>query len=211
MSAECFARAAVVSRETTARLAAHLALLAAWNERMNLVSAAGLEDPWRRHMLDSAQLARFLPPSADRVVDLGSGAGFPGLVLALVAEGRGIAVDLIESNRRKAAFLEAAVRETGAPARVHCARIESRPVPPAPVATARACAPLDRLLGHARPLVAPGGLALFSKGRRVDAELATARRGWRLAFSRHPSASDPGGAILAIDSFERIGKRAGAP
>ena len=202
-----FARLADVSHETTERIAAFLDLLRLWRKRTNLVGPRELDDPWRRHVLDSAQLAALVPETAGRVVDLGSGAGFPGLVLALVLDPRGTSVDLIESNRRKAAFLEAAIRETGAPARVHCARIESRPVPPAPAATARACAPLRKLLGHARPLVADGGRAIFPKGRRVEAELTDARQEWIFAHRRHPSLSDPDGVILTIETFERVGKR----
>lgn len=174
---------------------------------MNLIGPRELDDPWRRHALDSAQLAALVPDSARRIVDLGSGAGFPGLVLALVLESRGVGVDLIESNGRKAAFLEAAIRETGAPARVRCARIEARPVPPAPAVTARACAPLRKLLAWARPLVATGGRAIFPKGRRVDTELTDARREWIFAHDRHRSLSDPGGAILTVEAFERVGDK----
>lgn len=174
---------------------------------MNLIGPRDFEDPWRRHALDSAQLAALVPDAARRIVDLGSGAGFPGLVLALVLESRGASVDLIESNGRKAAFLNAAIRETGATARVHCARIESCPVPPAPAVTARACAPLRKLLAWARPLVAAGGRAIFPKGRRVEMELTDARQEWIFAHNRHRSLSDPGGAILTIEAFERVGER----
>ncbi len=207
MSAVEFARIADVSRETTARLSAWLDLLASWQRRMNLVGAASLDDPWRRHMLDGAQLARYIPDTANRIVDLGSGAGFPGLVLALAVGDRGVSVDLIESNRRKCAFLEAAIRETGAPARVHCARIEEKPVPPAPAVVARACAPLPQLLRYARPLVADGGCAVFPKGRRVDGELTAARRDWKMTFTRHPSLTDPDGVILTMKTFDRVAAR----
>ncbi len=203
LSPEGFARIAAVSSETLVRLRRYLALLAEWRRAVNLVGAAGLDDPWRRHMLDSAQLVRFVPASARRIIDLGSGAGFPGLVLALVC-GRGISVDLIESNQRKAAFLNAVIRETGAPARVHYARIEAGPVPPAPVVTARACAPLPQLLGYAQPLLAPRGRAVFLKGRKVNDELTAAQRDWHMEFVRHPSLSDPGGAILTIGSLGRV-------
>ena len=207
MGAGEFARLANVSRETTARLAAYLDLLRAWSRGTNLVGASSLADPWRRHMLDSAQLARFVPAGADRVVDIGSGAGFPGLVLALALAERGVRVDLIEVNSRKAAFLAAAVRETGAPARVHRARAESAPVAPAPAVTARACAPLPKLLAWARPLLAPGGRAVLPKGRRAKEELTAARRDWKMTVARRPSMSDPSGVILIVENLERAAGR----
>ena len=176
---------------------------------MNLVGPRGLDDPWRRHVLDSAQLARFVPAGAARIVDIGSGAGFPGLVLALLGGDAGPRVDLIESNRRKAVFLETAIRETGAPAQAVCARVESRPVAPAPAVTARACAPLAKLLAWARPLLAEGGVAILPRGRRVDTELTAARRFWKMDATRHPSLSDPDGAILTVSAFEPVGKRRG--
>ena len=209
LSAAEFSCLTDVSRETTARLALHLDLVRRWQTRMNLVGPRDLADPWRRHVLDSAQLARFIPAGAARIVDLGSGAGFPGLVLALLGGDAGPRVDLIESNRRKAAFLDMAIRETGARARAVCARIESRPVPPAPAVTARACAPLARLLAWARPLLAEDGVAILPKGRRVEAELTAARRDWKMTAVRHPSLSDPGGAILTVRAFEPVGGRRG--
>ena len=202
-----FARIGGVSRETTARLARHLDLLAVWQRRMNLVGTASLNDPWRRHVLDSAQLAAFLPQGGVRVVDLGSGAGFPGLVIAIVARHRGVTVDLIESNEKRCAFLDAAVRATGAPARVHRARIESGAVPPAAAVTARACAPLGKLLHYAAPYVADGGRAIFPKGRRVADELTAARQDWKLTYTSRPSASDSGGTILIIEAFTRADGR----
>ena len=209
LSAEGFARIADVSHETLAPLALHLDLVRRWRRRMNLVGPRGLDDPWRRHVLDSAQLARFVPAGAARIVDIGSGAGFPGLVLALLGGDAGPRVDLIESNRRKAAFLETAIRETGARAQAVCARVESRPVAPAPAVTARACAPLAKLLAWARPLLAEGGVAILPRGRRVDAELTAARRFWKMDATRHPSLSDPDGAILTVRAFEPVGGRRG--
>lgn len=182
-----------VSRETLARLARHLKLLARWQKRINLVGAATLADPWRRHVLDSAQLAPLVPAGA-RLADLGSGAGFPGLVLAIM---RGGLVDLIESDARKAAFLAEAVRETAAPAAVHNARAESLALK-ADVVAARACAPLDRLLGLALPLLAPGGICLFLKGVRAEEEIEAARARWRMTVCRHPSLSAPEGVVLEL-------------
>ncbi len=182
-----------VSRETLARLARHLKLLGRWQKRINLVGTATLADPWRRHVLDSAQLAPLVPAGA-RLADLGSGAGFPGLVLAIM---RGGPVDLIESDARKAAFLTEAVRATGAPAAVHNARAETLTLK-ADIVAARACAPLDRLLGLALPLLAPGGVCLFLKGARVEEEIEAARARWRIAVRRHPSLSAPEGVVLEL-------------
>ncbi len=182
-----------VSRETLARLARHLKMLGRWQKRINLVGTATLADPWRRHVLDSAQLAPLVPAGA-RLADLGSGAGFPGLVLAIM---RGGPVDLIESDARKAAFLTEAVRATGAPAAVHNARAETLTLK-ADVVAARACAPLDRLLGLALPLLAPGGVCLFLKGARAEEEIEAARARWRIAVRRHPSLSAPEGMVLEL-------------
>ncbi len=187
-----------VSRETMDRLARHLDLLRRWQKRINLVGAATLADPWRRHMLDSAQLAPLIPEGA-RVADLGSGAGFPGLALAIL---RGGPVALIESDARKAAFLHEAVRETGAPAAVHNARAESLDLT-ADAVVARACAPLDRLLGLALPLLAPGGVCLFLKGARVEEEVETARARWRFTARRHRSRSAPDGVLLELGGISR--------
>lgn len=187
-----------VSRETLERLARHLELLRRWQKRINLTGAATLKDPWRRHVLDSAQLASFVRAGA-RIADLGSGAGFPGLVLAVL---RGGPVHLIESDARKAAFLREAVRIAGASAEVHNARAEALDLK-ADVVTARACAPLDRLLGLASPLLAPGGKCLFLKGARADDEIETARSGWRMAIRRHPSRTAPEGVVLELSELSR--------
>ena len=189
-----------VSRETSDRLARHLELLARWQERINLVGPATLADPWRRHVLDSAQLAPLVPAGA-RLADLGSGAGFPGLVLAIL---RGGPVELIESDARKAAFLAEAARATAAPAAVHNARAESLALK-ADVVAARACAPLDRLLGLALPLLAPGGVCLFLKGARAAEEIEAARARWRMTVRRHPSLSAPEGAVLELRDISRAG------
>ena len=187
-----------VSRETLDRLASHLDLLRRWQKRINLVGTATLCDPWRRHMLDSAQLAPLVPAGA-RLADLGSGAGFPGLVLAIL---RGGPVHLIESDARKAAFLREAVRITGAPAEVHNARAEQLDLK-ADIVAARACAPLDRLLGLALPLLAPGGLCLFLKGARVEEEVSEARTAWKMALRRRRSRSAPDGVVLEVSRLSR--------
>jgi len=203
LDAEAFRREADVSRETLARLARYLELLGKWTQAINLVAKSTLEDPWRRHFLDSAQLYDLLPPKpADRdrvLVDLGSGAGFPGLVLAIMGAGT---THLIESDRRKAAFLREAARATDTDVTVHDRRIEAVPPFATDVVVARACAPLDRLLAYATPFLRPGGAAatrcLFLKGRRVDEELTVANKAWKLSVTCFPSRADSAGTVLSI-------------
>ncbi len=203
LDAEAFRWEVGVSRETMARLERYLALLAKWTQAINLVARSTLDDPWRRHFLDSAQLYDLLPPRpADRdrvLVDLGSGAGFPGLVLAIMGAGT---THLIESDRRKAAFLREVARATDTEVTVHDRRIEAVPPFAADVVVARACASLDRLLAYAAPFLRSGeGAAarcLFLKGRRVDEELTEANKAWTLTVEGFPSRADPTGTVLSI-------------
>lgn len=167
---------AVLAEPAEQRLRAYAALLARWTQRINLVSRGDEAQIWERHVLDSLRLAPLIPAGTPNAIDLGSGAGLPGLVLALAT---GIPFALIEADRRKAAFLTEAQRVTGAPVSVHCTRIEAATLAPAPLLTARALAPLETLLGLAAQLLAPGGVALFPKGARAADEIAAARRRWR--------------------------------
>ena len=182
---------------TEQRLRAYAGLLATWTRRINLISAADVPHIWARHIQDSLRLLPLMPEGATHATDLGSGAGFPGLVLAIVS---GIPVALVESDRRKAAFLQEAARLTQAPATVHATRIEACGLAPAPLVTARALAPLDRLLALAVPLLAPGGTMLFPKGARAAAEIEAARLGW--TFDLVPHGADT--PILAITNPSRI-------
>ncbi|MBI4184011.1 MAG: 16S rRNA (guanine(527)-N(7))-methyltransferase RsmG [Proteobacteria bacterium] len=202
MTPEEFGARADVSRETMARLVAYAGLLAKWNRTINLVSARSLQDPWRRHFLDSAQLYRLLPGPDAVVVDLGSGAGFPGLVLAVLGARR---MHLVEADQRKAAFLREAARACGAAVQVHCARIESLMPWPADVVVARALAPLDRLLGQAAPFVGDSGQCLFLKGVGAERELTEARKKWKMQIDRIPSIADPTATILRIRGLSRVG------
>jgi 16S rRNA (guanine527-N7)-methyltransferase len=195
-----FAALTGVSRETLVRLEAYAALLAQWNERINLVSRDSLRDPWRRHFLDSAQLFPYVPAGARSLVDLGSGAGFPGLVLAILGAS---GVELIESDARKCAFLREAARIADAPVAVRHARIEAVPSHHADLVTARACAPLDRLLLMAQRFIAPDTICLFLKGERAAEELTAARRGWTMRAACHPSRADPRGVILKLEQVAR--------
>jgi 16S rRNA (guanine527-N7)-methyltransferase len=187
-----------VSRETRQRLAAYVDLLLRWQRTINLISQRDAGQIWTRHIADSLQLAPLIPPGTDRGIDLGSGAGLPGLVLAIAT---GIPFDLIEADHRKAAFLREAARLTAAPATIHATRIEAAPVLPAPLVTARAVAPLDTLLGWAFPLLAPNGICLFPKGRGVEDELTSAAAQWHMHVVRTPSRTDPSATILRISEI----------
>lgn len=198
-----FRRDLAVSRETLERLETHRRLLGEWSARMNLVGPKELEAYWRRHALDCAQLVR-LAPEAKRWADLGAGAGFPGLVVAsLLAETPGTEVHLVESTGKKARFLEAAIDAAGLPARVFSQRIEDfgAGVGRYDVVTARALAPLPRLIGYAKPLLDRGAQGLFHKGADIDAELAAAKEtldGGAFRADVLESLSDPRGRIVCI-------------
>lgn len=199
-----FAALTVVSRETMGRLEAFAALLAEWSGRINLVGRSTLADPWRRHFLDSAQLLPLIPPGARRLVDLGSGAGFPGLVLAILGVP---GVELIEADRRKAIFLREAARIAGAEVTLRACRIEAVAPRAADVITARGCAPLDRLLPLAERFIGPQTTCLFLKGAQAEEELTAAGKAWRMNVSRHPSRSDPGGTVLSLQQVVREPRR----
>lgn len=201
LSAEDFAALAGADEAALARLRLYLALLEKWQRRINLVAASTLADPWRRHMLDSAQLLPLLPgtgSSGIRIADLGSGAGFPGLVLALLGGGD---VTLIESGSRKSAFLREVIRATGAPARVETARIEALAPLAADAVTARACAPLPELLGYVDRHLSSSGLALLLKGRDVAAELTQAGKMWKMSTDLMPSMSHPSGHVIKLTAI----------
>ena len=195
-----FAAETGVSRETLARLDAYAALLTQWNERINLVGSDSLHDVWRRHFLDSAQLLPLVPKDARNLIDLGSGAGFPGLVLAILGVP---GVELVEADSRKCAFLREAARLTGAPVAIHNMRVERLSPRPVDVVTARGFAPLDRLLLLAERFIAPRTRCLFLKGERAEEELTGARRAWTMTASLHPSRSDARGVILSLEQITR--------
>ena len=198
-----FAAALDVSRETIDRLAIFVALLEKWNPAINLIAPRDLPDIWRRHILDSAQLLQLLPEAPPgrkrRIIDLGSGAGFPGLILAILGAGE---VHLIESDGRKCAFLTEAVRLTCAIATVHNLRIESLPqkLPNlrADVIVARGLAPLEKLIDFSMPLIEKNGICLFLKGRNVASELTLAEKNWHMRVEQLPSSTSEAGVILRI-------------
>ena len=189
-----------VAEACLSRFETYVAMLIQWQRRVNLVSTASLADVWRRHLLDSAQLHGLLPAAARTVIDLGSGAGFPGLVLAIMG---GPTVHLVESNDRKCAFLDAVNRATEAGAVIHNTRVADLEPLTADVVTARAFAPLPRLLEAARPLLAEGATCLFLKGRKVNEELTESAKTWIMRTTRFDSSSDPSGTILKLEGISR--------
>ena len=190
-----FRRDTDVPRETAERLAAYADLLVRWQRRINLVGPATLADLWRRHMLDSAQFLDHAPGRGGTWVDLGSGAGFPGLVLAILGAGD---VHLVESDGRKCAFLAEAARVTATPVRIHRVRAEALAGVAADVVVSRAFAPLPRLLDLARPVAGPATVYLLAKGADVEAELTEAGRCWSMRAERFPSRTDERGTVLRL-------------
>lgn len=200
---EAFARAFAVSRETVEKLRVYEALLRKWRKAVNLVSPATLDDIWRRHFADSAQLVPLAGDESRIWLDLGAGAGFPGMVVAILLANRpGCAIHLVESNMRKCAFLRDVSRATGAAVEIHDTRIESlaradtvlRPG----IVTARALAPLDRLLGQAAPFFGPQCRGLFLKGRTAEGEIEAARRQFAFEARLHPSRTDRDARVVEI-------------
>lgn len=195
-----------VSRETAERLDIYVAQLRRWQNVKNLVGPATLAEVWTRHIADALQL-RSLAPDAKTWLDLGAGAGLPGLVLAIAGrERQGFQVDLIESNARKCAFLTETARLTEAPAKVHNARIEQaiaahRGVE---IVCARALAPLTQLLDWAEPLLTTGSIGLFPKGRDVQSELTEAAQRWRFVYDLVPSRTESEARIVRVTALSRV-------
>ena len=188
-----------VSRETSTKLEKYLALLLEWNPRINLVGPSTTDAALTRHIIDSAQLLDFLPQSPITLADLGSGAGLPGMVLAILSSHH---VHLIESDKRKAAFLREASRVTETPVTIHNKRIEEVVELCADVVTARALAPLHLLLELAKPFLHTNSFCLFPKGENYIKELEDIR-GWTYERVLHPSQVHPGSVILQISHLQR--------
>lgn len=200
LDASGFQEATDVSRETLDRLTAYADLLRKWQPKINLVGPTTLPDLWQRHFLDSAQLFTLLPEGTRTLADIGTGAGFPGLVLAILGVPE---VHLIESDSRKCAFLREAARVTGTAVTVHNKRIEAVTRLACDVVTARALAPLETLLGWAVPLLRPNGHCIFLKGQNVEGELTDTTKYWKMRTERFDSRSDPGGVVLRIGEIAR--------
>lgn len=193
-----------ISGASEDRLVAFESLVRKWNPAVNLVSKSSLADLRHRHIADSIQLLAFSEVTGGHWVDLGTGGGFPGLVIAiLAAEIPGLRVTCIESDGRKAAFLTAAVRELGVDATVLAQRIEDAAPQQGDVVSARALAPLDLLLPLALRHLKPGGMAIFPKGARYATEVAAARGAWRFDLTEAPSLTDPGARLLKLEGLAR--------
>ena len=195
-----------ISDLATERLKIFVALLAKWNAAINLVSPASLTDVWTRHVADSAQVIDYAPIRRARWLDMGSGAGFPGVVIALITADTPNPVEmiLVESDQRKAAFLSTVSRETGVPMIIQAARIEAVAPQNVDIVSARALAPLVKLCAFAERHLAPDGAALFLKGGHYDAEIAEARRTWSFSLDVGRSSTDPAAAILIMKDFRRV-------
>lgn len=199
---EEFRQATGVSDAACDRLRQYLALLEKWQARINLVGPSTLADPWRRHLLDAAQLLPLLPDGPGPVVDMGAGAGIPGLILAAC----GVAdVHLIESIGRKCTFLREAARLIGCPVTVHAARLDAVTLDrPARVVTARALTAMDGLLTYAARFQGPATQCLFLKGQDVVIELTEAAKSWNMQYRLVDSLSDPSGHIVVVEAFAHV-------
>ena len=195
-----------VSRETHSKLGELLSLVERWNRTINLVSVGSLGHGWTRHVLDSAQLWKFAGSVDGPWLDIGSGGGFPGLVIAVIAQERRPAFQtvLVEADRRKCVFLTEAARQLSLDVVVRNERIETLGAVCAPVVSARALAPLDGLLRNAVRHMAPGGVALFPKGQQFELELELAKVHWRFDCEIIKSRTDPSAVVLRIENIEHV-------
>ncbi|MDJ0628499.1 MAG: 16S rRNA (guanine(527)-N(7))-methyltransferase RsmG [Rhodobacter sp.] len=194
-----------VSRETTDRLQVFADLLLKWSPRINLISRSTAQDLWHRHIQDSAAVFAAASPNARTWIDLGTGGGFPGAVVALMAaeSNPGLRVTCVECDIRKAMFLKTVSRETGVAFAVLSRRIEEVPGQAADVVSARALAPMDRLLGYAERHMAETGEGLFLKGENWPAEVEKALEKWRFKLEKKSSATNPGSAVLIVKDLAR--------
>jgi 16S rRNA (guanine527-N7)-methyltransferase len=195
-----------VSRESFAQIETYVELLLTWQSKINLIGPSTVENVWRRHVLDALQLLPLMHSKTEAVADLGSGGGIPGLILAL---GGNLRADLYESNGKKVAFIREAIRQTMVNAAVHQIRLETLedhlPARIPQYVTARALAPLERLLFWAEPLLKRGAIGLFHKGQDVDSELIEATKFWKIgAIIRHASMTDSDGTILEVKEIARV-------
>ncbi len=192
-----------VSRETEAVLRAYQALLLKWQEKINLISPSTMADSWIRHFEDSVQLLPLIPVGAKTLYDLGSGAGFPGLVLAISRSD--LSVTLVESDAKKCAFLQAVSRETGVTVTIKNNRIESaaNELPAPDVVTARALASLESLLNYAHPW-AETATMIFPKGENWQAEITAAKQaGWSFSYEAIPSKTEKNARILVLKNVRK--------
>jgi len=195
-----------VSRETIQDLEAFAALTIKWTVKINLIAKASIPEIWDRHIVDSAQLYAIAPENYQKWVDIGSGGGFPGIVMAIIAKQKrpDARFVLIESDQRKATFLRTAARELNLAVEVIAARIEDAPEQSADVVSARALATLSSLIPFVQRHLKPDGICLLHKGKQAHAEIADAELNWSFHIADHPSITDPEGRLLAI---QRISPR----
>jgi 16S rRNA (guanine527-N7)-methyltransferase len=204
-TAEAFQATVGASDAQMADLNAYLALLTEWNGKMNLVGPSALAEFWPRHAYDSAQLLK-LAPEANTWADLGAGAGFPGVVLAILLKGRpGAQVHLVESMAKRCRFLAEVAQKLALPTQIHNRRAEDLGIR-VDIVTARACAPLPRLLGYAEPYLRKGATGLFLKGQDVVSELTEAAKYWKFEAELSASSSAPDGRILQVKGLSRVRK-----
>ena len=194
-----------VSRESLIRIETYVDLLLKWQEKINLIGPSTIEDVWQRHVVDALQLLPLMHNKSGLVADLGSGAGIPGLIVAL---GGGFQTYLYESNGKKVAFLREAIRQTKAQAQVYQIRLETLenhlPARLPSYVTARALAPLPKLLDLALPFLKRGATGLFHKGQDVDSELAEATKNWKIGAIKHSSMTDSRACILAVEGVSSV-------
>lgn len=190
-----------VSRETYDKLRAFEELVRKWTQRINLVSRADANAIWERHIVDSVQVFDLAPDSGDWL-DIGSGGGFPGIIVAILSDGRDLT--LMESDKRKCTFLRTAIRELDLTATVLTERIEEAPPQCADVLSARALTDLSGLLAFAERHLAPGGVALFPKGQRWQDEVAKAQEKWGFQYEAIPSITNPAASVLKIKEIARV-------
>jgi 16S rRNA (guanine527-N7)-methyltransferase len=202
MDRNAFAAAFDASADQMAQLDVYLDLLARWNRRINLVGASTLIDPWTRHVADSAQLVA-LAPHSDRWIDLGSGGGLPGIVVAILLQGRA-AVTLIEADSRKCSFLRAVRRTLNLDYEVEACRFDLSQIPPGDVVSGRAVAPLPSLLGHVRRFLKPGSVALLPKGDGWMKEVEAARAIWNFDMEAMASRTSSDGVILRVGNIQSV-------
>ena len=195
-----------VSRETIDRLKVYEGLLRKWNPKINLVSKSTLSDAWVRHFMDSAQIWYMAENNPQHWLDIGAGAGFPGLVIAAIAAEKSpeMRVTLVESDQRKSVFLRTVAREMGVNVDVITNRIEAIPPLNADVLSARALASLSDLLEFAEKHRKPDGICLFPKGASVDSELTRAAKTWHISYETLPSTTDSNAVVLRIGEFHRV-------
>lgn len=195
----------LVPRETEVALQKFVELATRWNQKINLFSKGEEAHLWERHVLDSAQLFPLAPRNTATWLDLGSGGGFPGIICAILAkyQQRPIAFTLVEADLRKTAFLREASMRLDLPIRVLRSRIEEVPVRPQDLISARALAPLEKLLDYAEPFIHPATILLFPKGRQRETELTQAQKSWHMKVVQIPSRTDADGAVLRISEVRR--------